>query len=575
MGQAAKTQDRGDGAKTELTPIRAGIYVRVSGEELRKIGGKKEERQSVQGQRADGIRFAEHRGWAYEVFDKDSEISGAKGRDSRRDLDRLLKQIAAGRIQVIVVRDVWRLVRSPRVLVQVRDVLEKTGAYILTFDGQDSRTRDGRLMMGIMADVGEHFVEYASERSRAGKERAARSGTLNLNGYCLGYRTVDRGVIEVDEAASEVVREIFRSYAHGKLGMNQIAKRLTDRGVRGPNGGYLGYAHVRNIIRNPRYVGKIPYKGEVLPSKVFTPIVDEDLWRIANHRLEKAPTKGGQGERRLLSGTLVCGYCWQAGGHNGGKYVHMAGVAHSDPKCSHYRCNASKYLGKRACKGWDADGSPGGSIIMQDDVETFVSTLVGGMSFDAFRRLSGRMNGNTPALEAERNRLETEAEAIAVRRDDLAGAFAEGGMDAKSYAVASRALDDKEKAIRSSISEVIGAIASGTTEDARLTYSDLIKGFIGLSLEDKRRAVREVIERILVFKQRIVVYFKLRTVEDQLMWMDFPRKSTNRRYCPRVMQGIDPEGLSQFIAEYVAKVDSLAQSLPKPNHLHLVERKER
>ena len=145
-------------------------------------------------------------------------------------------------------------------------------------------------------------------RVRAGKMYLARQGVMP-GGDGLGIYGCDhelgRRVINLEEAP--VVRRIFEEYDSG-LSVYRIAKGLNADGIPTKRGGKWGAAAVRNILRNPSYVG-IDYYGnnrtvwhsEYGPLKVdvprtewieirgFTPqLVDLDLFERVQRKMDLA-----------------------------------------------------------------------------------------------------------------------------------------------------------------------------------------------------------------------------------------------------------------------------------------------
>src|SRR4029453_18902891 len=74
------------------------IYVRVS-----------TDKQTVENQVRELHRIAERRGWQIVEEDHDAGISGAKGRDQRPGLDRMLKDASKRRFDVIMAWAIDRL----------------------------------------------------------------------------------------------------------------------------------------------------------------------------------------------------------------------------------------------------------------------------------------------------------------------------------------------------------------------------------------------------------------------------------------------------------------------------------
>src|SRR5438132_12692602 len=97
-------------------------------------------------------------------------------------------------------------------------------------------------------------------RGRQAKLRAGR--LLPWTNAPYGYRLHperprDPALVEVDEAAACVVRELFQAYADGEATLHALAVRLTTRGIASPTGRrFWSASSVRNILSNPAYIGE-------------------------------------------------------------------------------------------------------------------------------------------------------------------------------------------------------------------------------------------------------------------------------------------------------------------------------
>src|SRR5262249_18300644 len=101
------------------------------------------------------------------------------------------------------------------------------------------------------------------DRMRRGRQAKLRAGrllpwTTAPYGYCMHpERPRDPALVEVDETAATVVRELFQVYADGGATLHALAVRLTTRGIGSPTGRrFWSASSVRTILSNPAYVGE-------------------------------------------------------------------------------------------------------------------------------------------------------------------------------------------------------------------------------------------------------------------------------------------------------------------------------
>lgn len=108
---------------------------------------------------------------------EDHAISGAKGRDKRPALDRMLKLAAARKVDMIAVVALDRLGRSMPHLVQIGEELRSLGVHLFVQRmGLDTSTPTGQLMFNLLGAFAEFERALLIERTHAGLQRARRQG---------------------------------------------------------------------------------------------------------------------------------------------------------------------------------------------------------------------------------------------------------------------------------------------------------------------------------------------------------------------------------------------------------------
>ena len=148
----------------ESTINRIAIYARVSTAD-----------QNVDMQLAELREYAAHRGWA--VFSEycDVGVSGAK--ESRPELNRMIKDAHLRRFDAVVV---WKLDRLGRSLKHLVVTIEDLSSYGVSFvslrDNLDLSTASGRLMMHVISAMSEFERELIKERVNAGIAAARKRG---------------------------------------------------------------------------------------------------------------------------------------------------------------------------------------------------------------------------------------------------------------------------------------------------------------------------------------------------------------------------------------------------------------
>jgi len=246
------------------------------------------------------IRSQAHAGWTLlrAKYD-DGGFSG--GNTDRPALQRLLEDVRAGKVDVIVVYKVDRLTRSLADFAKLVELFDRHGVSFVSVTQQfNTTTSMGRLTLNVLLSFAQFEREVTSERIRDKIAAFKRKG-LWVGGMApLGYDTKDRK-ITVNEVESERVRTIFRSYL--RLGsLNLLMADLRQRDIvtkvrtlkSGKTVGGIPFTRgpLAHLLRNRFYLGEVMFKGEVLAGEQPA-IIDRDLFeavqaslteRVNNHK---------------------------------------------------------------------------------------------------------------------------------------------------------------------------------------------------------------------------------------------------------------------------------------------------
>ena len=145
---------------------RAAIYVRVS-----------TDKQTVENQLRELRQIAVRRGWEVVEEYHDAGISGAKGREQRPGLDRMLKDASRRRFDVVMAWAIDRLGRSLIDLLSTIQDLQECGVDLyLDQQSIDTTTPTGKLMFQVTGAFAEFERSMIRQRVNAGLRRAVEQG---------------------------------------------------------------------------------------------------------------------------------------------------------------------------------------------------------------------------------------------------------------------------------------------------------------------------------------------------------------------------------------------------------------
>jgi site-specific DNA recombinase len=300
--------------------IRCAVYTRKSTEE-----GLDREFNSLDAQRESGeayIKSQAAEGWVClaERYD-DGGFSG--GTIDRPALQRLLKDIGAGKIDTVVVYKVDRLSRS---LLDFAKIIELFDRYKLSFVSVtqliNTSSSIGRLMLNVLLSFAQFEREIVGERTRDKIAAARRKGKWSGGMPLLGYDVDPNGSkLRVNEVEAERVRAIFRLYLECQSIVETIAnldsrgwvnKRWTARDGAERGGRKFNKSTLHHFLTNVVYLAKVKYKDEVHAGE-HEAIIDEEVWRQVQAILERNHRGGGSDVRNkygaLLKGLLRCTAC--------------------------------------------------------------------------------------------------------------------------------------------------------------------------------------------------------------------------------------------------------------------------
>lgn len=147
-------------------PKKVAIYSRVS-----------TDKQTTENQLLELRTVADRHGWSIVDEYIDQGISGAKGRDQRPEFDRLLKDAARKKFDLIASWSVDRLGRSLQDLVGfLSEIHAKKVDLYLHQQGMDTTTPAGKALFGMMGVFAEFERAMIQERVKAGLARARAQG---------------------------------------------------------------------------------------------------------------------------------------------------------------------------------------------------------------------------------------------------------------------------------------------------------------------------------------------------------------------------------------------------------------
>ncbi|MCZ8147795.1 MAG: recombinase family protein [Roseomonas sp.] len=283
----------------KVRKLRCAVYTRKSTDE-----GLEKEFNSLEAQRAACEAFITSQrseGWvlAHDRYD-DGGVSG--GTLERPALKRLLADIEAGLVDVVLVYKVDRLSRS---LMDFAKLVETFEAHDVTFvaitQSLNTTTSMGRLTLNMLLSFAQYERELVGERVRD-KIAASRARGMWMGGPVpLGYRVENRKLL-VDEASAATVRRVFEGFAEIGSG-SRVLPVLHAEGLLTKTGRPFDKGALYKLLANRVYLGEAVHKGTAYPGE-HDAIVPRELWDRVHGVLQGSPRDRASKSRATAAALL-------------------------------------------------------------------------------------------------------------------------------------------------------------------------------------------------------------------------------------------------------------------------------
>ncbi|WP_041791806.1 recombinase family protein [Stigmatella aurantiaca] len=379
---------------------RCAVYTRKS-----TAVGLEMEFNSLDAQREACLAYAQRQpGWA--LVDERYDDGGFTGANMERPaFQRLLQDVDARRVDVVVVYKVDRLSRSLLDFAKVMERLNMAGASFVSVT-QNFSTADamGRLTLNMLMSFAEFEREMISERTRDKVAAARCKGKWTGGRAPLGYDVKDKRLV-VNESEAVVVREAFELYLQHQQA-STVARLLNEKGRRTKRyearSGATREARawttqdVLRLLRSSLYAGFTPYGAEAHPGE-HRAIVERSTFHQVQDMLEgRSPglQYHGRNPDYVLRGLLRCGLCGEA--------MTPGSTRKGAREYRYYRCTTRDKRGKEACRA-----APLPAPALEDFVVARLRevSVGGGLAGDVHARLTARLEEKHKALLAERAQL--------------------------------------------------------------------------------------------------------------------------------------------------------------------------
>lgn len=263
-------------------------------------------------------------GWEVAAEYIDNDVSATKARGDGTEWARMLADIDAGKLEVILATTTARLLRRTLDVIEVTPP-RRAVRVVTVRDGIDTGGTFGKAILTILVALAEAEIEEKEARRKPYAENRRAAGHPTPGLVPFGYRWVPKlrrdaqeTRFEIVPAEAEIVRRMFRECIAG-LSLKAICRGLNADGLTTRRGARWGVSTVRRLLMNPFLAAQLPPKqdGPYRPEAVdmeacipglWQPIVSRDEVMAARH-LMMSPgrlTHSGTQRKHLVTGIARC-----------------------------------------------------------------------------------------------------------------------------------------------------------------------------------------------------------------------------------------------------------------------------
>jgi DNA invertase Pin-like site-specific DNA recombinase len=404
-----------------------GAYCRLSKDDVN--GGS--DSSSIISQKTMLEKYARDNGWSLFDYYVDDGYSGTNY--NRPDFQRMIEDIEAGKINLVVVKDLSRLGRNYLLTGQYTDIYfpDRGVRFIAVNDGIDTKNADNDIAP-FKNILNEMYAKDISKKIRSVMRAKQEKGEYIGNHAPYGYSKdpANKNHLIIEESGAKVVRRIYDLCAAGN-GSPTIVKTLNQEGIPTPRN------HLENIcpnyykeplrqykwstetvlliLRSRIYKGDMvqgvyetslfnrtptkrrPRDERIIVPNTHEPIINDDLWNYVQKCLDTRKRVMKSGEPQLFAGFVRCPDCGYALA-----YAKRFGTEYYS--CSRYRRHGAEhcsqhYINKQVLIGVVLDDIKKHAQMAQDDAEGLALKLAA-QNGDRDERQAQALSEKTKVAEA-------------------------------------------------------------------------------------------------------------------------------------------------------------------------------
>lgn len=456
-----------------MTILRAGLYERVSTEEQALRGF------SIETQIDNLTEYCEKNKIKIVDHYADEGISGAKPPLKRPALQRLLDDVQAGKIDIIIFTKLDRWFRSVKEYFKVQEILDKHRVeWKAIHEDYDTTTANGRMAITIFLAIAQNERERTAERIRVVFEHKRKNKEACFGGNALpfGYKKEkdENGVPRLvkDPETKQIVAEFWDIIVK----YNNISKAV--RHMAANYGIVKSQKTWYNIVRSDFYCGM--HHGV---EDYCEPYITKEQWLQIQDTTRTKPRKTKTDRVYLFTGLMRCPEC-------------------GNTLCGTYKTQHNKYKGKTEYRTYRCrratTSCPYHRYLSEKKLEQYL-----------LDNLEGLLKGEIANAELEnakpKQKPKIDVNKLKERQRRLNIMYMAGNKTDSEYLQE----DAEIKALIKKAEETTPPPDRDLTEIKKLLETDFKTIYATLDMEDKRRFWRTIIKEIKLKDNKVgeVIFF--------------------------------------------------------------------
>lgn len=473
------------------------LYVRVS------TTSQLEEGYSIEEQKAKLESYCDIKDWhIYKVY-TDGGFSGST--TERPALEQLIKDAQNKLFDTVLVYKLDRLSRSQKdTLYLIEDIFLKNNIeFVSLLENFDTSTPFGRAVIGLLSVFAQLEREQIKERMQLGKLGRAKAGKSMMwakTSYGYNYDK-ETGSMTVNEYEALAVKEIYSLYLAG-MSITKLRDKINEDYPKQPA---WSYRTIRGILANPVYCGLNQYKGQTFQGthKPIISLVDfEQTQRELAKRQQTARELSNPRPfqaKYMLSGLAQCGYC-----HAPLKVI-LGQKRKDGSRFKRYECYQRHPRKTRGVTVYNDNKKCDSGYYDMELLEHYVLTRISQLQNDPDKIQELFLDDTSP--EIDKQAIQKQIDSLTLKLSKLNDLYLDDRITLDELRSKSADFIKQRATLEEEIKKAVTDKQAGKREKIEKLLD--ASSVLDMSYDNQKVIVRELIEKVQVTSDKIVIRWKI------------------------------------------------------------------